>query len=103
MSTYELDDDLVRRWTANPTLTGEDGLEIREALKKQLPLPAPQNIGSIVETMQFPNGIARQFQRYAYEVSTMEPWIEVGDRDLSTYRTDQIGRITKVLSEGVDL
>ena len=97
MSTYELDDDMVRAWlTGHP----EEG-NFSDALLQQLPLPTPLKVGAIVMTRTPVRGRAT-YIRWAHENATHSPWIEVGDHE-EPYRTDQIGRIIEVLSEGIDL
>jgi len=98
MSTYDLDDEAVRRW-----LTGSDAAardEIDKALANQLPLPVPTNIGAIVTTLR-PNGTRERYVRWAWDSHSHEPWIEFNSDQ--TYRSDQIGRIVDVPFEGLDL
>lgn len=99
MSEYKLDDDLVAQLLNNPDRLPR---ALFAALSAQLPIPVPVKVGAVVKT-EMPVRGPRFFIRWAWDVSTTEPWIEHGDHDLSTYRTDQIGRITEVLSPGVDL
>jgi hypothetical protein len=104
VSTYELDDDLVQMFLTNRQGNAVPG-ELAAALKKQIPIPAPAAVGAIVKTV---GAIAGQedegcrFIRWTADNFTHSPWIEVGNHEVP-WRTDQIGRITAVLSEGVDL
>lgn len=101
MSKYELDDNLVRAisgtvWSSNVQLD-----ELAAQLREQLPLPTPTKIGAVVRTVGADSGNST-FVRWTYDVHSTSPWIAANDAD-ETYRTDLIGRITEVLSEGVDL
>lgn len=98
MSTYELDDEVVRRWLKGSETAARD--EIDKALAGQLPLPTPTNIAAVVITQQ--HGVRNQYIRWAWDSHTHEPWINVND-NVNTYRTDQIGRIVDVPFEGLDL
>jgi hypothetical protein len=96
MSTYELDDAQVREALSKGPDSHYAKDLVMEALSEQLPLPVPTKIGAVVRA-----GIST-YQRWAHDNATHSPWIEVGNHE-EPYRTDQIGRITEVLSEGVDL
>lgn len=101
MSTYELDDNLVRAiagtvWSSNVQLDALAG-----QLREQLPLPTPVKIGAVVRTTGSNSGNTT-FVRWTYDVHSTSPWIATNDVD-ETYRTDLIGRIVEVLAEGVDL
>lgn len=103
MSAYELDDDLVRQCLHN----GGSSLPqyLANALTLQLPLPTPMKIGAVVQTGGFPSAQTPEptvFIRWATDGHTVSPWIEASDHE-RPYRTDEIGRIVEVLSEGVDL
>lgn len=76
-------------------------VDLGQRLAAQRPIPVPVKIGAVVKTYAETIG-NRTFLRYAYDGATHEPWIEPGDTD-HTYHTDGIGRITQVLSPGVDL
>lgn len=53
---------------------------------------------------QKPNGFTAVYLRWADEaMNAADPWIQQGDYDRDCFDTDDIGRITEVLSEGVDL
>lgn len=79
---------------------------LADALEEQIPIPVPVKIGAVVRT----NGATdnrltsgnNYFIRWAYDNATTSPWIEAGNHE-EPYRTDAIGRITEVLSPGVDL
>lgn len=94
MSTYELDDDVVRRWLKGSETAARD--EIDKALANQLPLPAPTNVGAVVRTEK---GL---YVRWAWKGRTFSPWIAVGNHE-QPYRTSEIGRITEILSPGVEV
>lgn len=103
MSAYELDDDLVRAWihfTANE-VAGEE-VKLREAFEKQLPLPVPTKIGAVVRTER------GTLIRVAPDGEFSEWWL-MNEAEFSRgiaahwIPTTDIGRITEVLSEGVDL
>lgn len=101
MATYELDDELVRKFISKQDSAGwrdEVADEVAATLEKQLPLPVPAKIGAVVRTDH-----NTCYIRWAYDAHTHEPWIEHSSDAFETYRTDAIGRITEVLSEGVDL
>lgn len=99
VSKYELDDDLVRRVISGRT-TGTDQDALFLKLEAQVPLPTPTNVGAIVRTEDGFNG--GLYLRWAHDNATTSPWVQVGNHE-QPYRTDEIGRITEVLSEGVDL
>lgn len=96
MSTYELDDEMVRAW-----LQGHPDGNFSSALREQLPLPVPTKLGAVVRTVGSPEGYSA-FIRWTHDVHSTSPWVPVNDVDV-TCRTDRIGRITEVLSEGVDV
>jgi hypothetical protein len=109
MSTYELDDDLVRAWVGDPDPLAERILSSTEAggklavmLQRQLPLPVPTKVGAVVRAYPDERG-PREFLRYATNPMTADPWVEVGDHDMTPLRADDLGRIAEVLAEGVDL
>lgn len=97
MSAYELDDDMVRAWLEGHPDEGN----FSDALTQQLPLPVPTGIGAVVKTTVPVRGFA-YYLRWAHDGATHSPWIEVGMHE-DPFRTDQIGRIVKVLSPGVEL
>jgi hypothetical protein len=103
VSKYELDDDLVRRvLTGRTTGTEQDALFFK--LEAQLPIGAPTKIGAVVQTdskLCAPD--LSVFLRWASDEQTGHPWILREELDLKPYSTEEIGRIVKVLSEGVDL
>lgn len=108
VSKYELSDALV----ANVVGAAETGAveahliaALISDLKPQIPIPTPPMVGAVVRTSGFPSAFApapASFIRWATDHHTTSPWIEAGDHE-QPYRTDEIGRITEVLSEGVDL
>ena len=107
MSKYELDDELVLAFL-DTLHESEDELpsgRIGGALEKQLPIPAPTKIGAMVRTPGFPSAFRPEplvFIRWATDSHTVSPWIEASDHE-QPYRTDEIGRVVEILSEGVDL
>lgn len=105
MSTYELEDHEVEMILSDLRRHGSGiAKEIADRIEAQIPIPAPTKIGAVVRTKNATGSISvGTFLRWATDPQTVEPWICVGDRDLTTYRSDDIGRITEVLSEGVDL
>lgn len=107
MSKYELDDHDIS--VILNDLSGHDSAmanEIADRIRAQIPIPVPVKIGAVVLT----NGATDKrltsgnnyFVRWAYDNATTSPWIEAGNHE-EPYRTDAIGRITEVLSPGVDL
>lgn len=100
VSTYELDDDLVQEFLG--TLhESEDEMpsgKIGSELRKQPPIPVPTKIGAVVKT----GNLGDVWIRWGYDSHTTSPWIAENNHE-KPYRTDQIGRITEVLSEGVGL
>lgn len=80
--------------------------EVVRQLREQIPIPVPVKIGAVVLTNgatdnRLPSG-NNYFIRWAHDNATTSPWIEAGNHE-EPYRTDAIGRITEVLSPGVDL
>ena len=71
-------------------------INARDSIREQIPVPVPAGIGAVVQTRE------GQFVRWAFDVHTHSPWIAVGDHE-TPLRTDQIGRISQVLSPGADL
>jgi hypothetical protein len=100
MSTYELDDELVRQYVEGLTPV-EERHALRHALADQLPARVPTKVGAVVRT-EMPVRGPSEFIRWAPDTRTHSPWIQAADHE-HPYRTDEIGRITEVLSEGVDL
>lgn len=94
MSTYELDDDLVRRMLENPDLLPT---RVADALQEQLPAPVPTKLAAVVRTSSGDVWV------HAHPGSK-QPWVRSeGPTELVDWaRTDQL-HITKVLFEGVDL
>lgn len=104
MSKYELSDALV----ANVVGAAEDGrmeshliASLISDLKPQIPIPAPMKVGAVVRTnhRRYDPPV---FIRWATDHRTTSPWVQASDHE-QPYRTDEIGRITEVLSGGVDL
>lgn len=92
MSTYELDDELVRQLLSNPDRLPR---ALAHALTKQAPLPAPTKFGAIVRTNK---GVWVLADPWARELR----WREA-DPDGGWQDTQDIGRISEVLFEGLDL
>lgn len=98
MSTYELDDDMVRR-----ILTAQrDGQpfafgDLFAQLRVQVPTPTPTKLGAVVRTDKGVFVLADP----GAELCWAQP---ISPQDSPDWFIDQaIGRITEVLSEGVDL
>lgn len=106
MATYELDDELVRKFIGRQDSAGWGdavGDELAATLEKQLPIPVPEKIGAVVRTVGAfaPLDQPVTFVRWALDHFTVSPWLQANSD--TPYRTDEIGRITKVLAPGVDL
>jgi hypothetical protein len=103
VSTYELDDDLVRKLVGSSYAPDkmDAATALADVLKEQLPIPVPGKVGAAVRTEMDVRG-PRVFIRWATDNHTHSPWIEAGNHE-QPYRTDEIGRITEVLSLGVEL
>jgi hypothetical protein len=72
--------------------------ELAGELGKQIPIPAPLGVGAVGRTEHpFIGGL---FLRWAPDNATHSPWIAVGNHE-TPYRTDEIGRITEVLTPGL--
>jgi hypothetical protein len=99
MATYELDDALVREWVTTARALGMamDG-PLADALGKQLPIETPTKLGAVVRTDR---GTAVRHSLGDSEAWTVWPF-HASEPDLIAH-TDEIGRITKVWSEGVDV
>ena len=101
MGTYVLDDDLVREFVAHQNQAGWGSAvadKFAVELEKQIPLPAPTKIGAVVRTEDSVLGSV-----WCLALAEPVSWTTPTDPSGHMYRTDQIGRITEVLSEGVDL
>jgi hypothetical protein len=110
MTAYDLDENLVRaviaKWHQNTPDWGQVDALIRR-LADQTPIPVPTKIGAVVRTTfrDAPgayNPTDGVFIRWARDSRTLSPWIAASEHE-QPYRTDEIGRIVEVLSEGVDL
>ena len=101
MSKYEIDDEVVRGLVDNRDLLPPRLHSAVAALEEQIPLPVPAKVGAMVRT-EMPVRGASVFIRWATDHHTTSPWIQASDHE-QPYRTDEIGRIVEVLSEGVDL
>lgn len=98
MSTYEIDDDLVRRIVNGEGPT--EGIELMEVLRTQLPIPVPVKIGAVITTTS-EYGI-RVLVRVLHDNVAEFVWA-VSDPDVDKYLSNgQIGRIVTVLSPGVN-
>jgi hypothetical protein len=106
VSKYEIEmtDEAVREFIRDQRelLGGTQACHVADIFEAQIPIPVPVKVGAVVRTDTDVVG-PRVYIRWAWESATTEPWIEHGDSDLTTFRTDAIGRITEVLSPGVDL
>lgn len=107
MSKYELSDALVANVVGKAEL-GQVEAHLIAALisdlKPQVPIPTPTKVGAVVRSVESPVGRERDYVliRWATDSHTHSPWIEAGNHE-QPWRTDEIGRIVEVLSEGVDL
>jgi hypothetical protein len=103
MGVYELDDDQVRRFlaSADPNIDDPETAAMIDVLRPQVPIPVPQGIGAVVVTDAEVVGRAI-YIRWAHDNATTSPWIAAGNHE-EPYRTDEIGKIIEVLSEGVDI
>lgn len=108
MGNYELNDVLVRRAIegADPTADHRSVTDLLTVLESQVPIDAPPYIGAMVRTADgeklYQAGV---YIRWATDNHTHSPWIRQSDHE-QPYRTDEIGRIVRVLCaghEGVEL
>lgn len=101
MSKYELDDHDVNVILQQLRDRGSGmAREIADRLEAQIQLAIPTKVGAVVKT-EHPT-LGGYYLRWAHDNATHSPWVQVGNHE-EPYRTDEIGRITEVLSEGVDL
>jgi hypothetical protein len=101
MSAYEIDgEDLSYLLTLLEERGTAQALDLRQRLAVQRPIPVPVKIGAMVKTHAEVVG-ERVFLKWAFDSVTHEPWIEAQNNE-HTYRTEDIGRITEVLSPGCD-
>lgn len=93
MSTYELDDALVKGWLANP---GGLDHQLREDLKAQLRIPLPDLTAAVVQTVE---GV------YCLADPTADlRWYWCSGIEHGDWCTDaDLPRITKVLFPGLDV
>lgn len=101
MSKYELDDEMVQKFVTAAPASGQGNggvvAPLADALKAQIPIPAPVKIGAVVRTSE-PN---YTYTRWALDSISNTPWIDAADGEQRS--TERLGRITEVLSPGVDL
>ena len=98
MSTYELDDGLVARVISGKTTgTEQDALFLH--LERQLPKAEPTGLGAVVrvDNAESPVWVRFNTDTNPHGLS----WIDPQDGEQQT--SANIGRITEVLFEGVDL
>jgi hypothetical protein len=105
MSTYELDDELVAEFLR--TLhKGEEEMpagKMGKVLHEQLPLPVPAKIGAVVRVGQPVYGNVVWIRLSPAGSGRREfQWVGLNDPDTAV-SSEKLGRITEVLSEGVDL
>ena len=95
MSTYELNDDLVREaMTQSPKSHAARDL-VFSALERQIPIPAPTKFGAVIRTDK---GIA-----VLADPGSSAQWVLHDPERFGDYTwVSDPGRITEVLSEGVD-
>ena len=96
MSKYELDDadaafilDVLVERDTRPSR------DVAKRIAAQIPVPTPVKVGAVVRTAM---GV---FVRWATDTHTHSPWLQANSDQ--PYRTDEIGRITEILSSGVDV
>lgn len=94
---------LVRRFveSAEPTIDDPETAAMIDALKPQVPIAVPPCVGAMVRTLD-QVGSSSVYMRWATDRHTSSPWIRQSDHE-QPYRTDEIGRIVKVLATGVEL
>lgn len=93
MSAYELDDAMVRECLLQSRSMPP---YLIEQLTDQLPIPVPAGLGAVVETES-----DAVFVRTA-DAAGQFCWWDV-TKHVGWFADEQLGKITKVLSEGVDL
>ena len=112
MSTYELDDDLVRIMVNNGDLFPPGLQPLLRTMAAQIPRPVPTKLGAVVRCdVQLTAEETTLFVRWSAVADHPFPWIQAGtnyrrmplDYNQETKSNYQIGRITEVLFEGVDL
>lgn len=103
MGTYELDDVLVQRFLDewSECTSGPEIVDLIDAIKPQVPIPVPSAVGAVVLT-DAPAVGQVAYIRWAHDNRTHSPWIAAGDHE-QPFRTEDIGRIVRVLSSGVEL
>lgn len=99
MSTYELDNDLVQRLVDNRDLLPATLHPFLRSIEDQLPVPAPTKLAAVVRVDNETSPVWVRFD------TNTDPghacWIDPQDGEHRS--VDNIGRITEVLFEGVDL
>lgn len=96
MATYELDDALVHDAVEHihrSLAVDSPGGRLGAILKNQLPKPVPAGLGAVVRTHLYSVLI-----RTALDNDRISEWRHPGGDAVST---DQIGRVTEVLREGL--
>lgn len=104
MATYELDDqDAAYVVEVLAVRASQQASELADRIRAQIPIPVPVKIGAVVRTLGAfaPLDQPVTFVRWALDHFTHSPWLQANSD--TPYRTDEIGRITEVLSPGVDL
>lgn len=74
------------------------GVSWAEQFKALIPIPVPTKIAAVVRTVGSEHGSS-----WCLVYANPASWATPSDPSGHLYRTDQIGRIAEVLSEGVDL
>jgi hypothetical protein len=98
VSTYELDEsDVMIILQRLRDGTGNMAREVADRLEAQFPIPVPVKIGAVVRCAE-PNYL---YTRCRLDSDSDTPWIDAEDGELRS--TERLGRITEVLSPGVDL
>lgn len=99
MSTYEMDDgDTAYLLELLAERNTPQSVDLGQRLADQRPIPVPVKIGAVVRA----GDLGEVYLRWAYDNHTHSPWVAAGNHE-QPCRTDEIGRITEVLSTGVDL
>lgn len=98
---YELDDETVRRWVhvdASDAARAVAGRALVEVLREQLSLPVPTKYGAVIRT-------DKGFMVHGHPGNQL-CWLGVPENETTSgdwYVVEEIGRITEILFEGVDL
>lgn len=112
MSTYELNDESMQRLVNNGDLFPPGLQPLLRTMAAQIPRPVPTKLGAVVRCdVQLTAEETTLFVRWNASADHPYPWIQAGansrrqllDYNQETKSNSQIGRISEVLFEGVDL